>query len=86
MLTELVKMLPWHDVQDSYDIGKERLTVKWKEVREDWRAGQSTRNIQWWSILIARVTMEMWNLRKVLSPGPVIVAAADAEVRPGARK
>ena len=67
LLASWVKMLPWHDVQDSYMISEKRLTVKWKEVTSrlelNWHG--STRNTQWLSILLP-VTMEMWNL-KVLS-------------------
>ena len=62
LLASWVKMLPWHDVQDSYMISEKRLTVKWKEVTlklgQNWHG--STRNTQWWSIPLP-VTMVTWN-------------------------
>lgn len=62
LLASWVKMLPWHDVQDSYMISEKRLTVKWKEVTSrlelNWHG--STRNTQWLSIPLP-VTMVTWN-------------------------
>ena len=62
LLASWVKMLLWHDVQDSYMISVKRLTVKWKEATS--RLGQnwhgSTRSTPWLSIPLL-VTMVTWN-------------------------